>query len=67
MEGIRIRDFIGCYVGIEGERIKFYSNKGSTTVNIEELFGTSKYDHILDRELIEWEYENGMIAITYEE
>ena len=68
MEGIRIRDFIGCYVGIDGKQINFFCfDKGSTTVNIDDLFGTNKYDHILDKELLQWEYEDGMISIIYEE
>ena len=68
MKGIRIRDFIGRYVGIDGKQINFFCfGSGSTTVNIEDLFGTNEYNHILDRELVQWEYEDGMITIIYEE
>ena len=64
---MKIRDFIEAYGGVDGKQIHFYclNNCRATKVNIEDLFGTNKYDDILDCQLDQWEFEQGTICIMY--
>lgn len=63
---MKIRDFVYAYNGANGEQIVLYKyDKGEgTTVNIEDLF-RGKYDEILDKELEDWDYTNGIVNLNY--